>query len=167
MLRFEGEYLNGKRNGKGIQYSWRGHLEFEGEYLNDEKWNGIGREYNYDSLIFQGEYKNGNVWNGNRYNADENKLIEIKEGHYEGKEYRGKDLLSFEGEYLNGKRNGKGKEYYIYPKGQVLFEGEYLNGKRNGKGKEYNENGKLIFKVNILMVKKLEKLKNIIIILVI
>ena len=35
--------------------------------------------------------------------------------------------LKFEGEYLNGERNGKGKEYY---KGKLLFEGEYLNDKK-------------------------------------
>ena len=34
--------------------------------------------------------------------------------------------MIFEGEYKNGRKNGKGKE--------LLFEGEYLNGKRwNGK----------------------------------
>ena len=40
----------------------------------------------------------------------------------------------FEGEYLIGKRNGKGKDYYN--NGKLLFEGEYLNGKRCGKGKK-------------------------------
>ena len=49
----------------------------------------------------------------------------------------------FEGEYLNGNRNGKGKEYYN--NGILGFEGEYLKGKRNGKGKDYYENGKLKF----------------------
>ena len=45
----------------------------------------------------------------------------------------------FEGEYLNSKRNGNGKEYDY--KGNLIFEGEYLNGKRyNGKGKKYNYN---------------------------
>ena len=44
--------------------------------------------------------------------------------------------LIFEGEYLNGKRNGKVKEY---KNGKLIFEGESLNGKRNGKGKEYFE----------------------------
>ena len=34
--------------------------------------------------------------------------------------------LEFEGEYLNGERNGKGKEYY--DNGKLIFEGEYLNG---------------------------------------
>ena len=31
--------------------------------------------------------------------------------------------LEFEGEYLNGQRNGKGKEYY---NNKLIFEGEYL-----------------------------------------
>ena len=47
-----------------------------------------------------------------------------------GKEYLG-DTLFFEGEYLNGKRNGKGKKFFDE---ELSFEGEYLNGKRNGKG---------------------------------
>ena len=48
----------------------------------------------------------------------------------------------FEGEYLNGKRNGKGKEYYY--NGKILFKGEYLNEKRR-KGKEYYDNCKVKF----------------------
>ena len=34
---FEGEYLNGERNGKGKEYDWNGNLIFEGEYLNGLK----------------------------------------------------------------------------------------------------------------------------------
>ena len=58
-----------------------------------------------------------------------------------------RDILVFEGEYLIGKRNGKGKEYYD---GKLKFEGEYLNGLRNGKGKEYNYKGNLIFEGEFL-----------------
>ena len=47
--------------------------------------------------------------------------------------YGGKS--EFEGEYLNGERNGKGKEYHY--NSELEFEVEYLNGNRNGKGKEY------------------------------
>ena len=36
--------------------------------------------------------------------------------------------------YKVGKRNGKGKEYIKDTK-RLIFEGEYLNGKRNGIGK--------------------------------
>ena len=68
----------------------------------------------------------------------------IYETKFKGKEYDGyyNDLL-FECEYLNGERNGKGKEYS--DEGKLKFEGEYLNGKRNGKGKEYYFNGHLRF----------------------
>ena len=50
------------------------------------------------------------------------------------------DKLIFESEYLNGKRNGKGKEYNydgfdVYS--ETIFDGEYKEGKRNGKGKGY------------------------------
>ena len=59
------------------------------------------------------------------------------------KEYDYNDILIFEGEYLNGKRYGKGKEYNY--DGKLIFEGEFLNGERNGKGKEYFNDGTLKF----------------------
>jgi len=46
--------------------------------------------------------------------------------------------LIFEGEYKNGRKNGKGKE--------LLFEGEYLNGKR-WNGKEYDKDGYIEFEI--------------------
>ena len=36
--------------------------------------------------------------------------------------------MEFEGEYLNGEKNGKGKEYYINC--NLIFEGGYINSKR-------------------------------------
>jgi antitoxin component YwqK of YwqJK toxin-antitoxin module len=53
------------------------------------------------------------------------------------------DDLEFEDEYLNEKRNGKGKEYHN--NGELRFEGEYLNGKRSEKGKEYDYKGVLLW----------------------
>ena len=52
-------------------------------------------------------------------------IYELKEGNGTVKEYNN-DILVFEGEYLNGKRNGKGKEYNS--NGTVDFEGEYEDG---------------------------------------
>ena len=44
--------------------------------------------------------------------------------------------MIFEGEYKNGERNGKGKEYNN--EGELMFEGEYKEGNRwNGRGKRY------------------------------
>ena len=56
-MKFEGEYLNGLRNGQGQEYSL-GKLVFEGEFLNGEK-NGKGKEYFNGELKYEGEYKNG------------------------------------------------------------------------------------------------------------
>ena len=60
-------------------------MEFEGEYLCDAKWDGKGYDEN-DNIIYELKNGNGNV-----------------------KEYDDDGQLELEGEYLNGKRNGKGK----------------------------------------------------------
>ena len=75
-----------------------------------------------------------------------------------GKEYYLNGKLKFEGEYSNGERNGEGKGY---ANGKLIFECEYKNGKRNGKGKEYYNNGKLKFEGEYLMVKEMEREKNV------
>ena len=56
-------------------------------------------------------------------------IYELKNGKGYIKEYYEEGKLKFEGEYLNGERNGKGKEYNAYD-GKLRFEGEYLNGER-------------------------------------
>ena len=118
-LIFEGEYLNGKRNGKGKEYFYDNVLSFEGEYLNGKKWKGKGKEKRNNEIIFEGEYINGKRWIGKG-----------KEYY----EYRNRQL-KFEGEYLNGERNGKGKEYDI--NGKLIYEGEYLNNKIKKKKIKY------------------------------
>ena len=82
---------------------------------------------------------------GKEYDCYNDKLIYDGEylnrkRHGLGKEYNKEGYIIFEGEYLNGKYNGKGKEYY---NNKLIFEGEFLNGKRNGKGIEYNNYGNL------------------------
>ena len=134
LLIYEGEYLNGERNGKGKEYYYKGRLIFEGEYLNG-KINGKWKEYNYEGeLLFEGEYLN-----------DKRSV--------KGKEYDDDGKLRFEGEYLDGKQSegkvyddqgnmiyemkiiiGEGTEYWY--NGKLEFEGEYLNCIWNGKGTE-------------------------------
>ena len=63
------------------------------------------------------------------------------------KQYDFYGKLIFEGEYINGEKNGKGKEYENFDKYihcQMKFEGEYLNGIKI-KGKEYDDNNHLLF----------------------
>ena len=73
-----------------------------------------------------------------------------------GKGYNSNGLLEFE------TKGGKGyiKEFNL-SSGELEFEWEYLNGEKNGKGKEYDDD-KLYFKGDIWMGKEMEKEKNII-----
>ena len=109
-LVYEGEFKNGKRNGKGKSFL-RGKLMFEGDIIDDELTK--GKYYDEEGNII----KEGDDGNGLRTYFDI-------------------DILKFEGEYLNGKRHGKGKEYDETSL-KLKFEAEYLKGKRTGKGKEY------------------------------
>ena len=77
--------------------------------------------------------------NGKGNDFNDNLIYELKDEKGYIKEYNYNGTLAYEGEYLNGERNGRGKEYYdinkyFYYNDKLLFEGEYLNGKRNGKG---------------------------------
>ena len=151
------------KNGKGVEYKIKKDniLVFKGEYLNGKR-NGKGREY-YDNnnLKYQGEYKEGKIWNGKGYDINGKLEFEVKDGNGKGKEYQiCSGNIIFEGEYLNGIRNGKGKEYYNDYDDLVLkFEGEYLNGKE-WKGKEYyHHNDELKFENEYLNGKKMERKK--------
>ena len=99
-------------------------------------------------LAFEGEYLSERNWNGKGYDEKGNLIYELINGNGKIKEYNNDfNQIIFEGEYLNGNRNGKGKEYNN--EGQLIYEGEFLNGQRNGKGKEY-QNGQLIFEGEFL-----------------
>ena len=124
---YEGEYLNGKRNGKGKIYGEKNKIIYEGELLNGIK-NGIGEEYDEtNKIIYKGEFINGKK-------------------HGKGKEYSYcfGEILIFEGDYFNNYRV-RGKEYYC--NGKLKFIGEYLF-KNKWSGKLYDYDGKIIFEPN-------------------
>jgi len=176
-LEFEGEFLNGEKNGKGKKYNiLNGKLIFEGEYKNG-KINGKGKEYFIDKLVFDGEYLydykikgkeyiDGRLefegyylfdrkWNGKGYDEKGNVVYELINGTGKVKEYHQNGTLMLDGEYLNGKRHGKVKEYFN--NGKLKFEGEYLNGRRNGKGIEGTYYGNSRFEVEYLDGEKISK----------
>ena len=158
-LIYEGEFLDGKRDGKGKKYDYEGDLEFEGEFYNGKIWNGYGRDG-----CFEGEFRNGKIYN----TSSESKNNIIKNGEGYVKFYRYGELI-YEGEYKNGDKNGKGKEYfnkrlefegeykdgekvkgkqYSFTRGydgKLLYDGEFALGGRRGQGKEYDLEGNVIF----------------------
>jgi len=131
--KFEGEYLNDKKNGKGTEYDEYKNIKFIGNFLNNQK-NGKGTEY----------YKNGNKKFEGEY------LNNQKNG--KGTEYYEDGYIKFEGEYLNDKKNGKGTEYDEYK--NIKFIGNFLNNQKNGKGTEYYEDGYIKFMGNYLSNKR-------------
>ena len=52
IMKYEGEYLNGKWDGKGKEFNANGHLIYEGEYKDDNKWNGRGYDRN-KNIIYE------------------------------------------------------------------------------------------------------------------
>ena len=146
-LKYEGEVLNGIKNGIGKEYDDSGELIiFVGEFSKGERKK--GKEYKKGELRFEGEYKDGIRWNGKgkEFNT---KIYEFDglqmdfEGEYfKGQKWTGKikdysDDIYYEGEILNGKKHGKGKEFY--KRGKIIYEGVYLNGERLDKEKKKTE----------------------------
>ena len=153
---FEGEYKNGKKNGKGKEYYKYSNytLIYEGEYL-DGKRNGKGKEYYFDGkLKFEGEYLKGKKWNGKGYDINGNICYQIENGKGDIKEYNGIGEFLFEGIYINGEKNGKGKENDFINLSIFSFMGP-----TKGKLERLMEN----MKENLKMIKEMEKEKNIII----
>ena len=146
---FEGEFLKGKKNGKGREFDDLGFIRFEGEYLNGMR-HGKGKEFNsLGLLIFEGEYLKGKKWNGRGYGGN-SIIYEIHKGKGNIKEcdieeYDKNSRLIYEGEFLDGERNGKGK-LFDEDYGTLKFEGEFLNGKKWA-GKVYDNNNNILYEL--------------------
>ena len=115
-IRFSGRYIKyeTKDKDKGKKYnSFTDEVVFEGEYKNGER-NGKGKEYDkLGNLIFEGEWKSGKRWNVKRCGKYDNVFKkELKEGKGVLYEYSECKQILYRGEYSNGERNGKGKEFY-------------------------------------------------------
>ena len=130
-LIFEGEYINGKRNGKCKEYG------FEGNYLYDQKIEGK-KYFNNGKIKFEGEYLFDEEWNGKEYDEDGKIISEFKNGINIMNE---NNLINCDNKYFNEEyyKDERKKIQQVYDFGVVIFEGEYLNGRKNGKGKQYDE----------------------------
>ena len=123
-----------------------------------DKINFYGNSYIDERVVQVEEYVQTIIDSCIKYNKHIQKLLGININNYKqlsgkykigginsyGKEYMlNTNVLLFEGEYKNRKRNGQGKEYNILE--ELIYEGGYINGKRDGYGLEYNNKGELIF----------------------
>ena len=82
-----------------------------------------------------------------------------------GQEYNDLGKIIFDGEFLNDEKWSGNFFNYIY--GYTLIsEGQYINGEISGDVKEYYDNSKLRFEGKYLNGKKMEKGKNIMMVVV-
>ena len=97
-LLFEGEYINGERNGYGKEYNNIENLLYEGEYMNQMR-NGKGKEYyNNGIMLFEGEYFEGKKWSGYGYDINGDLEFELKDGQGNVVEFDYDGHKIFEGE---------------------------------------------------------------------
>jgi len=136
-LKFEGDYLNGKKNGKGKEFDKYGNLISEGEYLYN--WKIKGKEYTNGKLEFEGEYFFEKRWNGIVYDKNGKVIYELIDGKGKVKELYKNGKIKLEIYFSTDLEIGNGKEYD--ENGLLKFEGEYLNCKKwNGKGYDTKNN---------------------------
>ena len=136
---FEGKFINGELNGKGIYKN--GNNTYEGDFINNERY-GNG-ELTTEKFNYKGEFKNNKLEGqgqidffeeGQRYEGT------FSENEINGKgTYKWKNGDKYIGEMKNGKMNGFGK--YFCNNGKI-YEGEYVNNIKEGKGKLTYPDGK-------------------------
>ena len=130
ILIFEGQYHLMRRHGQGKELYSNGKIQFEGEYINGRRWNGQTYTFNgikeFDLINGEGYIREYNIHGIKTYEGD---IVNgVKDGF--GKEFsQGK--IEYEGIFKNGKRENK------------EYEGGFLSGERNGMGKEYDFDGNL------------------------
>ena len=121
-----GEYLNGKRHGKGIEHSDYG-WSYEGEF-SDDKINGNGIYHYPNGDIVEGNFVNGKFISGSvKYSSGDKYFGSITNGNREGMgTYIWSDGDKYVGPFLQGNFHGEGIKVLV--NGDVI-EGVWSNGK--------------------------------------
>ena len=114
VLKYTGEFLNGKLNGIGEKWSKEGKLKYKGSFKDGIR-DGDGEAYNKEGkLVYKGMFKGGKM-----------------EG--EGVLYYPSGNKQYEGEFRNGVFHGKGKQFADEAKEKLQLDGHFYNGKFTGK----------------------------------
>lgn len=145
--RYEGEWADGKRNGKGTYwYSGNDTLKrekYKGEFVDDE-YNGQGICYYTDGARYEGEWKDGSREGEGtlKYANDDDRMEYVgqwrKDQPHGTGIFRWKNGAVYEGEVDNDTFHGSGS--MAWPDGGK-YEGEFVNGYRHGQGTYFYPNG--------------------------
>jgi len=139
---YEGRFVNGKLNGKGIYKDKKNKTTYVGDFLNS-KFNGKGELYT-ENYHYQGDFNN-NQMSGNGkieiYNQGEYEGT-FKDGQFDGNGMlKWKDGRYYIGEVSKGEMNGYGEETFS---DGTIYKGNFVNGKKQGHGKVITPEGEII-----------------------
>ena len=129
---FEGKFINGQLNGKGIYKN--GNNIYEGDFVNNQRC-GIG-DLTTDKFHYKGEFKDNKLEGQGQIDFFEEG--QRYEGTFSDNKINGKGTYKWKngdvyiGDMKNGKMHGFGK--YDYSDGKI-YEGEFFNDIKQGKGK--------------------------------
>eukprot|EP00826_Nyctotherus_ovalis_P020286 TRINITY_DN1635_c0_g10_i1.p1 TRINITY_DN1635_c0_g10~~TRINITY_DN1635_c0_g10_i1.p1 ORF type:complete len:527 (+),score=113.99 TRINITY_DN1635_c0_g10_i1:200-1780(+) len=137
--KYEGEYKNNKKNGKGTYYYTNGD-RYEGEWINGKQC-GTGVLYYANGDKYDGGWENnGRSGKGSLTYINGNKF----EGEWKRNNKNGKGVFYYangdiyKGEWEDGKMSSKGTARYS---NGDRYEGGWRNNKKSGKGTFYHANG--------------------------
>lgn len=116
--RYEGELVNGVREGRGTMYFKSGNI-YKGEWHNGQM-HGFGEFIYKSGEHYVGDFINGNIGGQGKFTFADGKV--------------------YSGAFLNGKRNGDGT--LTCPDG-TRFEGNWINDKPNGMGEKHYTDGSI------------------------
>ena len=139
---YEGRFVNGKLNGKGIYKNKKSKNTYIGDFLNST-FNGKGELYT-QNYHYQGDFIN-NKKNGN------GKIEIYNQGEYEGTfkddQFDGNGMMKWKdgryyiGEVSKGQMNGYGEETFS---DGTIYKGNFVNGEKQGHGKVITPEGEII-----------------------
>jgi len=136
---YQGEFLNGLRQGRGICNYPEGFC-YDGDWLND-KATGQGKYTNLDGSVYVGGFLNGfRSGKGKETLADGR----IYDGQWADNQKNGKGVMTwtdgdrYEGQIKDDNLNGFGK---IYRADGGIYEGNFVNGEYHGLGTYYHPDG--------------------------
>ena len=115
---YEGEIVQGKKEGKGI-LKFKDGTVYEGEF-KDDNFNGNGTMKYYNGRKYEGTYKDGKMDGNGKFIWEDGKI--------------------YIGNYVDDKKHGKGKLMWNNEK---YYEGNWVNNKQHGEGMYYL-NGKVL-----------------------
>jgi hypothetical protein len=127
-------------------------LYYEGELNNSNQPSGKGKMYSKSLIKFYGNFEKGTITHGSMYEFNSNGISYLAyEGTFknnipngEGVFYNQNALKIYEGQILDGKRDGNGISYWENPENMKNWDGQWKKDKKHGNGNLYDTTDVLI-----------------------